>query len=129
MTGTTFQRLYAAMTAVCPLAAFAIPAAGSATYTTAVQISAAQSTLAAFDWSEAADNAWIAQQTRTAAAGSLGTLSVGLSSAEFIVMRAIVMLVVDQLNILRTKAGLAAITYAQAKTAIGNAIAAGNADS
>lgn len=138
MSGNTLQalRLHQAIEAVCPIVGVSITAdnVGTIDYdpsATAAQVAAAKSALAAFDWSDTAYSAWLTQQQRQQATGNVGTATAGLDTPEYVVMRAIVELLVDQLNVLRAAVSppLAAITYAQAKTAIANKINAGSADS
>lgn len=136
MTSLTPGRLHLALAAACPIDGVSIQSTGSATFhpsavATAAQIAAAQAALASFDWSDTADQTWWKQQQQAGATGNLGTSSGGLDSAEYVTMRAIVEVLVDQLNAIRAALvpPLAAITLAQAKSAIQSKINAGSADS
>lgn len=138
MTDNT-MRLYGAIAAVCPIVGVVIGTPGdSATCkfrpdlsATSTQIAAAQSALAAFDWSDTAYQAWLTQQQRNSANSNIGTSTSGLSEPTFIALRALVEVLVDQLNVIRAAlpSPLPAITYAQAKTAIQNKINSGSVDS
>lgn len=132
---TSAARLHQALAAVCPILGVAIQAEGSGSFqadpsATAAQRSAAQSALASFDWSAAAEQNWIVQQQRDAATTNLGTAAAGVDQSELVILRALVMVLVDQLNVLRAAVSppLSAITYAQAKSAIAAKINAGSAD-
>ena len=81
---------------------------------TPTQRAAAASILATFDWSAEADAAAEAAQIRTDA-GTLLTTGNGASGA---VLRAVVAVVLDEINTLRTRAGLTARTAQQLADAI-----------
>ena len=85
---------------------------------------AAQPTIDAFDDSPAADAAYLVQQSRADASTDYTTGGAGLG----LVVRALALVVLDEMNILRTAAGLAPRTAAQLKTAVLNKISSGAAD-
>jgi hypothetical protein len=143
-------RLHSVIAAVCPIVGVS-GAPGSVTIhynnATAQQQTDAQAALTAFDWSQAAHDAWLNLQDRTAAAAKLD-----LTTAEAKVLRGLVLALVDELNNIRQwlvafkaataastnyatlKSGIGGLsnmpdrTLAQAKTAIQNAINAGTVD-
>lgn len=124
----TAARLHAAVSAVCPIDGVSIRTAGNAifhpaTIATPAQVLAGNAALASFDWSDAAQAAWETLQNRASADAEM----TGLDGA---VLRAVVEVMVDQLNVLRAipAQSFPAITYAQAKAAILAKIAAGDAD-
>ena len=112
------------------------------------QMDAGAAVLAAFDWSDAAEQAYQAALSRPLAVSQLG-----LTNAQFMLLRGVVSVLVDEVNALRDwitsfktataaatslanlqtrVAGLAAMpdrTLSQARTAIANAINAGTVDS
>jgi hypothetical protein len=114
---------------------------------TAQQQTDAQSALAAFDWSQAAHDAWLNLKDRTAASTKFDAVT-----AEAKALRAIASVLIDELNAIRQwlvafksataastnyatlKSGIGGLsnmpdrTLAQAKTAIQNAINAGTVD-
>ena len=71
----SIERLHATLAAVCPILGVSVPSVGSSVgvvvsydpAATAPQISAAQSALAAFNWSQSSQNTFQTQQDRTAA--------------------------------------------------------------
>lgn len=136
MTPNTAKRLHATLVAVCPILGVSVNAAGNGgNYTaapsaTAAQISAANSALASFDWSNTAQATWDTTQARTEANGNLGTATAGLDAPEYVALRALVAVMADQLNTLRAAVvpAMAPITVAQAKSAIQSKINAGSAD-
>lgn len=105
------DRLYVTIAAVCPLEGAAITGPTSARLdiaptATQAQRTAAQAALAAFDWSSAAHAAWeIAQKRNTAKAWILGP------TMEAKAFRALAMLVLEQVNALRTRATMTPASY------------------
>lgn len=105
------DRLYATVSAVCPLEGAAITGPTSARLdiapaATTPQRNAAQAALAAFDWSQAAHDAWLTAQKRTTAkAWILGP------TMEAKAFRALAMVLLDQVNALRTRAGMTPASY------------------
>lgn len=132
------QRLHQTIAAVCPIDGISIDKPGDsstckffpAPSATSTQVTAGQNALTAFDWTDAAYQNWLLQQLRVTANANVGTAAPGLSEPVYVALRAIVELVVDQLNTIRAAlpSPLAALTYAQAKTAIQNKINAGTVD-
>ncbi len=85
------------------------------------------SIVSGFDWSQAADDATRQQNSRVSAQSTLAAVD----DATAVVLRGIVLVVVDQLNVIRAAlpTPLPPITPAQAKAAIIAKITAGLADS
>lgn len=149
---TLAVRLHEAIAAACPITGVRVTGASSGTFqpapsATAQQIAAGDAALAAFDWSQAAHDAWLNLKTR-----SLGQAEVTAISERGKVLRAMAAVLVDEINSLRQwlvsfKAEVAAATslanlqtrvaalpnmpdrtLAQAKTAITNKLNSGAAD-
>ena len=124
----TAERLHAAVSAVCHIDGVSIRAAGSAIIhpaatATPAQILAGDAALASFDWSDTAQAAWEVAQAR-------GSATAEITDLDGVVIRAVVEVMVDQINVLRAipAQSFPVITYAQAKAAILAKIAAGAAD-
>lgn len=90
--------------------------------------SAAQPTINTFDWSQAAHDIWSNSEQRIAAKKRYDNTVTNTEEAKL--LRAIVAVLLDEINTLRTHAaiGLPARTLAQAKTGIQNKIDAGAVD-
>ncbi len=93
---------------------------------TDLQKAQAAAIVAAFDWSDAADATYAAQQAKAAATASIdsGALKAGVSTERLI--RALALVVLDEVNILRAASvpSLTPRTVAQLVTAIKTKIAA-----
>lgn len=87
------------------------------------QVALGNSLVAGFDWSQAADDAWRIQKARKLAAN-------GVNATEALLLRAIVWVLLDELNLVRSKLvpPLPPRTLAQAKAAIAAAVKNGDAD-
>lgn len=128
----TVARLSAAVRVVCPDADISVGVIGnSATVTfrsngTQAQKDAAQAVINAFDWTAPADAAWQLTQDRANAIA----IFLADTSPSAKVLRGAILALVDQLNVIRAAlpVPLAAITVAQAKTAIQNKINGGTVD-
>lgn len=132
-------RLFASVSSACPLLDDAThsslsvsqPGVNSsvkfspAAAATPAQISAAQTAINNFDWSDAAQAAWQVQQNRTVAQPLLSD-----TAADHALLRAVVLVLVDEINFLRAAVmpALAARTPAQARTAILAKLNSGAAD-
>lgn len=117
------------------------------TWATQAQMDLGAALIAAFDWSDAAETAWQAIQTRPVASSQLN-----LKDAQFVLLRGVVSVLVDEVNTLRQwvtsfkgavagagtfaalKTAVAALpntpdrTLIQARTAITNAVNSGAVD-
>jgi hypothetical protein len=113
------NRLHATTAAVCPIIGVSVPTVGTSvgvTFTvdasaTAAQITAAQNNINAFDWSDPADASWKNLQDRSSAINIYSTLTHDQAK----LYRAVMLVAVDELNILRQwltsfKAAVAAAT-------------------
>ena len=106
------DRLHVAIAAVCPIVglsgsqgAIRIDYAQNATQ---AQREAAVAALAAFDWSQAAHDTWVTTRTRTTAkAWVLG------QSMEAKAVRALALVLLDEVNKLRTRAGMTPPSYTE----------------
>lgn len=155
MNPQTAVRLHQTIAALTPIHGVRVGTAGSSATceikfkpeATGPQQAAAQNALDTFDWSDAATAAWANLQSRTDASALMNTVK-----AEGKVLRALVLVLIDEINALRQwvaafKAATAAATnlanlqtrvaglpnmpdrtLAQAKTAIANTLDAGTVD-
>lgn len=122
-------RLHQAISAVSPIMGLSVGTWGDVntvridydSSATNTQKTNAQSTLQSFDWSQSAEDSWLLTQQRTQAVSDL-------SSANQKLIRALMLAVLDEINTLRTAAGLSARTATQVRTAIINKINSGAAD-
>ena len=120
------ERLHAAVAAVAPIFGVAIisPGVGRVDVrpeATAPERAAAAAALAAFDWSDGAQAAWELLRDRASAQSKWDDRSEKL-------FRAFVLVVLDEINILRGAHSLPARTVGQLKTAALGKINAGSAD-
>jgi len=129
---THLARLHESIARVCPLIGVsAVENSASAVVlvyddpTTTSQRLAAQSLVDAFDWSDAAQVAWERDQARAAAKDRLTETT---NDAEIKLLKAILGLLVDELNTLRGLHGLPARTMAQVRAAIAAKLDSGAAD-
>lgn len=131
---STASRLHAVIAAVCPINGISIGVLGQSASVnidfdqsaTQAQQTTAQSALASFDWSDAAQAAWQNLQERTAAKA----VFVANTDASAKILRAAALALLDQINVIRAAlpTPLPAITVAQAKAAIQNKIDGGTVD-
>lgn len=125
---TTTTRLIAALMAVAPVESVSVTGiVATVRYqaaATAPQIAVGDAVVAAFDWSAAADATWVAQQAKAQATVDIdnGQLQNGTNVERLV--RALALVTLDEINTLRTNAGLATRTAAQLVTAIKGKIAA-----
>jgi hypothetical protein len=84
---------------------------------------AAQPTIAAFDWSDAAQQAWEVGKIRPTAKTLLAD---GAPSS--VLVRALAAVILDEINILRNAAGLGSRTLNQLRNAIQNKVDSGAVD-
>lgn len=112
----SITRLHEAIAAVCPI--FGVSGDESLVRidydpsATAGQKAAAEAALAAFDWSAAAEDAWGVQRDKTLASSLMDAVSPDVLA---IIIRALALLTMDELNVLRAwiasfKAEVAAAT-------------------
>jgi len=92
---------------------------------TAAEIAKAETIVTAFDWSASADAAWERDRARASAKERLDEAA---SAAEIKLLKAILGLLVDEINTLRGLHGLPARTVAQVRTAIAAKLDSGAAD-
>lgn len=98
------ERLHEAVASVAPIVGISVPTAGTSVgVTVAFDASAtpqqranAQAVVDAFDWSESAHNAWLAGKLRAAALSAVSADT----SKEYKLLRAVVSLVVSEINAL-----------------------------
>ncbi len=90
---------------------------------TSEQMVQGQAILDAFDWSDSAFDSWFNVSQRTDALSRLNSPD-GFAK----LVRACALVLLDEVNTLRTNAGLATRTAAQMKTAIQNKLNGGTAD-
>lgn len=120
------QRVLAIVGAVAPVAGITPGPAGSWTLTyaaeaTPAQVAAGDAALAQIDWSPAAEAAWQLSHDRDTAQGRWDAPSERL-------LRAVALVILDEINTLRQQHGLPARTAAQLRTAIRQRITTGGAD-
>ena len=123
------QRLSDSISSVAPIVGVAISTMGNSNscridfqpIATVPQRSAAQSALAAFDWSQTAQDAWELQQRRVEAKAALAE-----AKAESATLRALLLIVLDEFNLhsAKTNAILTAIDNAATLAALKTAVAA-----
>lgn len=111
----SIERLHATLAAVCPILGVSVPSVGSSVgvvvsydpAATAPQISAAQSALAAFNWSQSSQNTFQTQQDRTAAKAAFASSTDSL----YKLLRCQSDIIRQQLNTLGDVIGTASVVW------------------
>lgn len=110
-----------------PITGVSVPEPGNAasvTVTPPALQAQAQPAIDAFDWSPAAEDAWMLRQLRQRAAGSVATLDDELR----LLLRAMLRVLVGELNTLRALHGLPPLTAAAIRQAMQDALTSGQGD-
>ena len=113
---------------MCPIHGVGGESAGNGSYNatddaTQGETDAADAALAAFDWTDAAHDVWENIDRRKSAKTGMTE-----RSPEDIRRRAMLLVLLDEINLLRTKAGLPLRTAQQFRQAMRNKITSGDAD-
>lgn len=121
-------RLHEALEQVCPIATARVIRDGvggfdPAPEATPQQITAAEAALAAFDWSAGAHEAWMRTKRRARAK----ELFADVAEAQALI-RAVALVLLDEINSLRAQHGLAARTKPQLVAAVRSKLDAADAD-
>lgn len=122
--GRLLATIQAAVPAVRNVSIGAFGVAASVKVFPANQQTAAQATIDAFDWSDGAQATFDNLSDRASAKTLLNSSTVDREK----LLRAVMLVMLDEINVLRVNSSLAARTAAQLKTAIQNKIDAGSAD-